>query len=138
MKSLFPPLIFLQGMKTLVKLKHRCKRPIGVYLGCPKAGFEAEDQKALYRREGMLCTPEHIQKCVDMGVFIVLGGNPGSEVINYATDTSERFNYPIAGEAVADFITSCLEWKIRFVCPGFFQMLSISVTCWKFACWLIK
>ena len=27
----------------------------------------------------MLCTPEHVQKCVDMGVdFIVLGGNPGS------------------------------------------------------------
>ena len=69
----------LQGL-TYQKLKARCgQRPIGVYLGCPKAGSEDGGKKALYRREGMLCTPEHVQKCVDMGVdFVILGGNPGS------------------------------------------------------------
>ncbi|MCF0110698.1 MAG: hypothetical protein HUJ58_02275 [Erysipelotrichaceae bacterium] len=68
----------LQGL-TFEQLKARCNRPIGVYLGCPKAGSEDGGKKALYRREGMVCTPEHVQKCVDMGVdFVVLGGNPGS------------------------------------------------------------
>ena len=68
----------LQGL-SYQTLRQRCKRPLGFYLGCPKAGFEDGGKKALYRREGMLCTPEHVQKCVDMGVdFIVLGGNPGS------------------------------------------------------------
>lgn len=68
----------LQGL-SYQTLRQRCKRPLGIYLGCPKAGFEYGGKKALYRREGMLCTPEHVQKCVDMGVdFIVLGGNPGS------------------------------------------------------------
>ena len=69
----------LQGL-TYQELKARCgQRPIGVYLGCPKAGSEDGGKKALYRREGMLCTPEHVQKCVDMGVdFVILGGNPGS------------------------------------------------------------
>lgn len=68
----------LQGL-SYQTLRQRCKRPLAIYLGCPKAGFEDGGKKALYRREGMLCTPEHVQKCVDMGVdFIVLGGNPGS------------------------------------------------------------
>lgn len=68
----------LQGL-SYQTLRQRCKRPLGIYLGCPKAGFEDDGKKASYRREGMLCTPEHVQKCVDMGVdFIVLGGNPGS------------------------------------------------------------
>lgn len=69
----------LQGL-TYQQLKERCGyRPIGVYLGCPKAGTEDAGKKAIYRREGMVCTPDHVQKCVDMGVdFIVLGGNPGS------------------------------------------------------------
>lgn len=64
---------------TYQELKARCGRPIGVYLGCPKAGDSAPDKKQLYRREGMLCTSQHVQKCVEMGVdFLVLGGNPGS------------------------------------------------------------
>ncbi len=69
----------LQGL-DYVELKKRCgNRPIGVYLGCPKAGFEDNGKKPIYRREGMLCTPEHIETCVNMGVdFVVLGGNPGS------------------------------------------------------------
>ena len=69
----------LQGL-TYQELKARCgQRPIGVYLGCPKAGSEDGGKKVLYRREGMLCTLEHVQKCVDMGVdFVILGGNPGS------------------------------------------------------------
>ncbi|MCI8400733.1 MAG: hypothetical protein HFI38_01335 [Lachnospiraceae bacterium] len=68
----------LQGL-TYQELKARCRRPIGIYLGCPKAGFGEEEKKPLYRLGGMLCTPEHVRKCVDMGVdFIVLGGNPGS------------------------------------------------------------
>lgn len=68
----------LQGL-TFQELKKRCNRPIGVYLGCPKQGTEDKGKKAFYRREGMLCTEEHVDKCVEMGVdFIVLGGNPGS------------------------------------------------------------
>lgn len=68
----------LQGL-SYQELKARCgNRPIGVYLGCPKEGAEIEED-TLYFGAGMLCTPEHVQKCVDMGVdFIVLGGNPGS------------------------------------------------------------
>ena len=82
----------LQGL-DYAELKHRCgNRPIGVYLGCPKAGSEDGGKKALYRREGMLCTPEHVQKCVDMGVdFVVLGGNPGS------------------GTSISDII-ACTKW----------------------------
>lgn len=68
----------LQGL-DFKQLKARCNRPIGVYLGCPKAGHQDEGKKSLYRREGMLCTPEHVARCVEIGVdFIVLGGNPGS------------------------------------------------------------
>lgn len=68
----------LQGL-TFPQLKERCGyRPVGVYLGCPKIGTEDAGKKPLYRREGMICTPEHVAKCVEMGVdFIVLGGNPG-------------------------------------------------------------
>lgn len=69
----------LQGL-SYRELKARCgARPISVYLGCPRAGSEDGGKKALYRREGMLCTPDHVRKCVEMGVdFVVLGGNPGS------------------------------------------------------------
>ena len=64
---------------SLRELKARCNRPIGVYLGCPKAGSEDGGKKALYRREGMVATKEHILKCKEIGAdFIVLGGNPGS------------------------------------------------------------
>lgn len=67
----------LQGL-SYQGLKSRCKRPIGVYLGCPRKGVTIPKEK-LYRSEGMICTPEHVEKCVQMGVdFIVLGGNPGS------------------------------------------------------------
>lgn len=74
---------------SLKELKDRCNRPIGVYLGCPKAGSEDGGKKALYRREGMVATREHILKCKEIGAdFIVLGGNPGSgtsltDVIEY-------------------------------------------------------
>lgn len=68
----------LQGM-TLKELKARCGRPIGIYLGCPKAGHEDGGKKALYRRDGMVATKEHILKTKELGAdFIVLGGNPGS------------------------------------------------------------
>ena len=64
---------------TLKELKARCNRPIGIYLGCPKAGSEDGGKKALYRRDGMVATEEHILKCKELGAdFIVLGGNPGS------------------------------------------------------------
>lgn len=64
---------------SLRELKARCNRPIGVYLGCPKAGHEDGGKKALYRREGMVASDEHILKAVELGAdFIVLGGNPGS------------------------------------------------------------
>ncbi len=65
----------LQGL-SFQELKARCTRPIGVYLGCPKQGISDQD---IYFGQGMLCTPEHVEKCVEMGVdFLVLGGNPGS------------------------------------------------------------
>ena len=69
----------LQGL-SFQELKERCGgRPIGVYLGCPKGGVSDEDDDAVYFGKGMLCTPAHVQTCVDLGVdFIVLGGNPGS------------------------------------------------------------
>lgn len=61
------------------QLREKCRRPIGIYLGCPKAGSDDGGKKALYRREGMLASDEHVQKCIDLGAdFIVLGGNPGS------------------------------------------------------------
>lgn len=64
---------------SLNELKHRCHRPIGIYLGCPKAGSDDGGKKALYRREGMLASDEHILKALEIGAdFIVLGGNPGS------------------------------------------------------------
>ncbi|MFV0394863.1 MAG: hypothetical protein ACK5LC_10785 [Coprobacillaceae bacterium] len=64
---------------SLKELKQRCNRPIGIYLGCPKEGSQDGGKKALYRREGMLATDEHILKAVELGAdFIVLGGNPGS------------------------------------------------------------
>ena len=67
----------LQGL-SYQTLRQRCKRPLGIYLGCPKAGFEDGGNKDLYRREGMLCTAENVQNCVDTGVdLFVLGGNPG-------------------------------------------------------------
>ena len=66
----------LQGL-TFAELKTRCCRPIGVYMGCP--GKNKPTQKKLYDPEGMLATPEHIARAVEMGAdFIVLGGNPGS------------------------------------------------------------
>lgn len=66
----------LQGL-TYQELKARCNRPIGIYLGCP--GKNGVTQKKLYDAEGMLATPEHVARAVEMGVdFIILGGNPGS------------------------------------------------------------
>lgn len=64
---------------SLQELKARCNRPIGVYLGCPNASYDDGGSKAMYRREGMLATRAHIEKCMEIQAdFIVLGGNPGS------------------------------------------------------------
>lgn len=66
----------LQGL-TLPELKARCNRPIGVYLGCP--GKNDATQEKLYDARGMLATPEHVARAVELSAdFIVLGGNPGS------------------------------------------------------------
>lgn len=66
----------LQGL-TFAELKARCRRPIGVYMGCP--GSNKPTQRKLYDPEGMLATPAHVDRAVEMGAdFIVLGGNPGS------------------------------------------------------------
>ncbi len=63
---------------SISELKNRVKRPIGIYLGCPTADYKAKPDE-LYAASGMLCTPEHVAKCVELGVdFIILGGNPGS------------------------------------------------------------
>lgn len=74
------------------ELKKKCRRPIGIYLGCPKAGSEDGGKKALYRRDGMLASDEHVQKCIDLGAdFIVLGGNPGSGTsIRDVVETTKR------------------------------------------------
>lgn len=64
---------------NLKELKERCHRPLGIYLGCPKAGHEDKGKKELYRKDGMLASDEHILKALELGAnFIVLGGNPGS------------------------------------------------------------
>lgn len=64
---------------SLKELKENCHRPIGIYLGCPKANSDDGGKSALYRRDGMLASDEHILKALDIGAdFIVLGGNPGS------------------------------------------------------------
>ena len=74
------------------ELKEKCRRPIGIYLGCPKAGSEDGGKKALYRREGMLASDEHVKKCIELGAdFIVLGGNPGSGTsIKDVVETAKR------------------------------------------------
>jgi len=74
------------------ELKKKCRRPIGIYLGCPRAGSEDGVKKALYRREGMLASDDHVQKCIDLGAdFIVLGGNPGSGTsIRDVVETTKR------------------------------------------------
>ena len=74
------------------ELKEKCRRPIGIYLGCPKAGSEDGGKKALYRREGMLASDEHVKKCIELGAdFIVLGGNPGSGTsIRDVVETAKR------------------------------------------------
>ncbi|MGT2784875.1 DUF7916 family protein [Streptococcus merionis] len=88
--------IGMQGL-SYKELKERCKRPIGVYLGCLTNDLADVGKKQIYRREGMLCTPEHVQLCYEMGVdFIVLGGNPGSgtslrDVINATRWIKEKY-----------------------------------------------
>ncbi len=74
------------------ELKKKCRRPIGIYLGCPRAGSEDGGKKALYRREGMLASDDHVQKCINLGAdFIVLGGNPGSGTsIRDVVETTKR------------------------------------------------
>ncbi len=67
----------LQGL-TISELKSRVNRPVGVYLGCPKAGIPT-NKSTIYRLDGMVATKEHLEKATEMGFdFIVLGGNPGS------------------------------------------------------------
>ena len=66
----------LQGL-SYQELRALCRRPIGVYMGCPGTDADVEDD--LYDRGGMLATPEHVERAVGMRAdFIVLGGNPGS------------------------------------------------------------
>ena len=66
----------MQGF-TLKQLKSMCRRPIGIYLGCPKDGIQTESK--LYSASGMTATDEHVEKALELGAdFIVLGGNPGS------------------------------------------------------------
>ena len=66
----------MQGL-SFAELKALSRRPIGIYLGCPGANAATED--GLYDRNGMLATPAHVARAVEMGAsFIVLGGNPGS------------------------------------------------------------
>lgn len=63
---------------SIQELKEKCRRPIGVYLGCPKEGAVSDDEE-LYRSDGMIASDEHVEKCIELGAdFIVLGGNPGS------------------------------------------------------------
>lgn len=86
----------LQGL-SIPKLKEICRRPIGVYLGCPKAELVDAGKKVLYRSNGMLATDEHVEKCIELGVdFIVLGGNPGS------------------GTSIQDVIKTCRRIKSKY------------------------
>ena len=82
---------------SIQELKEHCGlRPIGVYLGCPKVDFDVNASKH-YFASGMVATPEHVEKALDLGAdFIVLGGNPGSgtsisDVVECTRRTKERF-----------------------------------------------
>ena len=132
---------------SLKELKARCNRPIGVYLGCPKAGSEDGGKKALYRREGMVATKEHILKCKEIGAdFIVLGGNPGSgtslsdiiectklarellgdEMIIMSEKWEDGINEKVLGDPCADYDVKDIVKQlidagadcIDFPCPG--------------------
>ena len=61
-------------------------------MSASKAGSEDGGKKALYRREGMLASDEHVKKCIELGAdFIVLGGNPGSGTsIRDVVETAKR------------------------------------------------
>ena len=132
---------------SLKELKERCNRPIGIYLGCPKAGSEDGGKKALYRREGMVATREHILKCKEIGAdFIVLGGNPGSgtsltdvieatrlaksllgdDMIIMAGKWEDGINEKVLGDPTADYDTKDIVRQlidagadcIDLPCPG--------------------
>lgn len=81
---------------SIKELKKRVRRPVGVYLGCPAADYK-ETKNQVYAASGMLCTPEHVEKCVELGAdFIILGGNPGSgtsirDVVKAATWVKEKY-----------------------------------------------
>ena len=94
---------------SIKELKARCNRPIGVYLGCPKAGSEDGGKKALYRREGMLATKEHILKCKELGAdFIVLGGNPGSGTSLSDIITATKLAKELLGD---DMVIMAGKWE---------------------------
>lgn len=84
----------MQGL-TIRELKDRCRRPVGVYLGCP--GSEIPNEERIYDMDGMLATPEHVDKAVSAGAdFLVLGGNPGcgtsiQDVINTTKWIKEKY-----------------------------------------------
>jgi len=84
----------MQGL-SIKELKAICNRPIGIYLGCP--GKVMPKEKKLYDLDGMLATPEHVEKAIELGVdFIILGGNPGcgtsiQDVIHTTKWVKERY-----------------------------------------------
>lgn len=84
----------MQGL-SIRELKQRCNRPVGIYLGCPGKNMPAE--KKMYDLEGMLATPEHVEKAISEGVdFMILGGNPGcgtsiADVINTTRWIKEKY-----------------------------------------------
>ena len=115
------------------ELKEKCRRPIGIYLGCPKTGSEDGGKKALYRREGMLASDEHVKKCIELGAdFIVLGGNPGSgtsikDVVETAKRIKQKYkdNYD-AKEIIKELIDAGVDC-IDLPAPGSRHGISVDM-----------
>ena len=96
----------MQGM-TLRELKERVGIPIGIYLGCPGKNEVPKDK--IYDLEGMLATPEHIKKCVEVGAdFIVLGGNPGCGTSIADVIATTKFAREICGD---DMLIFAGKWE---------------------------
>lgn len=82
---------------TLPELKALCRRPIGIYLGCPRQGTTSENTAATWSLDTTTATPEHVERAIELGAdFLVLGGNPGTgttldDVLRATTWIKERY-----------------------------------------------
>ncbi|WP_050638219.1 DUF7916 family protein [Candidatus Stoquefichus sp. SB1] len=69
----------MQGL-TLKELRAKvAQKPVGIYMGCPKANDDLDLDPKKAEMKSMLYSKENALKAKELGAsFIVLGGNPGS------------------------------------------------------------